>query len=160
MTDESCKKGTIKYFNDKKRFGFIIPDDGGEDVFVHYTNICGENRQKRLRTGDIVEFYIANNDDGTKKAVGVKKLQSEGGIPQIENHSTPTHAVELVDTGESVDLSPQAIDKSFAVPVLMTLKIDKLKATSATGKLSHGSVEVIYDPKGHILEHYSFVKYF
>ncbi|MDQ3646122.1 MAG: cold shock domain-containing protein [Actinomycetota bacterium] len=47
--------GTVKWFNDAKGYGFITPDDGTKDLFVHHTNITGEGF-KSLAEGAKVEF--------------------------------------------------------------------------------------------------------
>lgn len=47
-------KGTIKFFNAQKGFGFITPDNGGKDLFVHANNVNGD--PKSLREGQKVEF--------------------------------------------------------------------------------------------------------
>jgi CspA family cold shock protein len=52
------KKGTIKFFNADKGFGFITPDGGGKDIFVHTNNVKGN--AKSLREGQKVEY-----DEGT-----------------------------------------------------------------------------------------------
>ena len=48
-------KGTVKWFNAEKGFGFITPDDGGEDLFVHHTNIAMEGFRS-LDQGPQVEY--------------------------------------------------------------------------------------------------------
>ncbi len=57
--------GTVKWFDEKKGFGFITPEDGGRDVFVHYADIVGEGF-KTLHEGERVEYSVLENDRGPK----------------------------------------------------------------------------------------------
>jgi len=63
--------GTVKWFNVTKGYGFITPDSGGEDLFVHQTAIQSEGFRS-LREGEPVEFFVeTSSDDGRAKAVNV-----------------------------------------------------------------------------------------
>lgn len=57
------QKGTVKWFNNDKGYGFISPENGGKDLFVHHTNIIGEG-YKSLNEGDQVEFIPAQGPKG------------------------------------------------------------------------------------------------
>jgi CspA family cold shock protein len=65
-------QGVIKWFDNKKGFGFIAQDEGGQDVFVHFSSIAGDGF-KTLEEGDRVEFEVNQSDKGLK-ASNVSKL--------------------------------------------------------------------------------------
>lgn len=56
--------GTVKWFNDDKGFGFITPDDGTKDCFVHFSAILSADKRKKLEDGDRVEFKIVPGTKG------------------------------------------------------------------------------------------------
>jgi len=62
--------GTVKWFNESKGYGFIVPDDGGEEVFVHHSNIIAEG-YRSLEEGQKVEFDTGKGRKGPE-ATNVK----------------------------------------------------------------------------------------
>ena len=62
------KEGTVKFFNETKGFGFIVPKDGSQDIFVHSSGLIDE-----IRENDQVEFEVENGRKGLN-AVNVKVI--------------------------------------------------------------------------------------
>ncbi len=60
------KKGTVKFFNKVKGFGFITPEDGGKDVFVHSSGLADN-----ISDGDVVTFEVQEGPKGLN-AINVK----------------------------------------------------------------------------------------
>ena len=72
----SCKDvemalGTVKWFNDSKGFGFITPDDDGDDLFAHFSAIV-EAGYKSLKEGQRVSFEVTEGPKG-KQASNIQK---------------------------------------------------------------------------------------
>lgn len=64
--------GTVKWFNEKKGFGFITPDEGGDDLFVHHSKIDMQGF-RTLKEGQRVEFDVTAGEKG-KVAINVKPV--------------------------------------------------------------------------------------
>lgn len=63
--------GTVKWFNDSKGFGFITPDDGGDDLFAHFSAIV-DTGYKSLKEGQRVTFDVTDGPKG-KQASNINK---------------------------------------------------------------------------------------
>lgn len=62
--------GTVKWFNNKKGFGFIVPDAGGQDVFVHISAV-EKSGMKGLDEGQKVSYELAPDREGRMTAVNL-----------------------------------------------------------------------------------------
>ncbi|MCI0405180.1 MAG: cold shock domain-containing protein [candidate division Zixibacteria bacterium] len=73
-------RGKVKWFNEKKGFGFIIEDGGGPDIFVHYTAITSDGF-KTLTEGEEVEFTLTQGAKGPQatNVVRLKKQEARQG---------------------------------------------------------------------------------
>lgn len=66
--------GVIKWFNNKKGYGFIVRESDGKDVYIHACDVEQPEFEKNLNTGDRVEFDIMQTPKGVK-AIQVKRLK-------------------------------------------------------------------------------------
>ena len=92
--------GQVKWFNNAKGFGFILPDDGGADLFAHYSAISMDG-YKTLKAGQLVTFDAVDGPKGLH-AANIQAVESAR-----DNH------VVLADSGEEVELA----ESSAAEPI-------------------------------------------
>jgi len=70
------QSGTVKWFNNAKGYGFIVPESGGEDVFVHYSTIDGSGF-KTLKEGQVVHYEASESPRGIQTTRVVGSLETE-----------------------------------------------------------------------------------
>jgi CspA family cold shock protein len=71
-------QGTVKWFNDDKGYGFITPDEGGNDLFVHHSGIAG-NGFKSLEEGAKVSYEATQGQKGIQQTTPIDTHTSEKG---------------------------------------------------------------------------------
>lgn len=81
-------KGVLKTWKEDRGFGFIVPDGGGKDIFIHISALQGTSR--RPITGDIIHYQVAKDNRGKYKAVnayieGVELIEDEAQLGQSSN---------------------------------------------------------------------------
>jgi CspA family cold shock protein len=74
------QRGTVKWFSSEKGYGFIKPQDGGQDVFVHRNNVDGLDWEDSLRDGESVEYDTEQTPKGVS-AINVRR--AEGTSPNV-----------------------------------------------------------------------------
>jgi len=85
------QSGTVKWFNNAKGYGFIVPESGGEDVFVHYSTIDGAGF-KTLKEGQMVHY------EASESPRGVQTTRVLGDSSQAEQSDAPGGAEESIST--------------------------------------------------------------
>ncbi len=91
--------GQVKWFNNAKGFGFILPDDGGADLFAHYSAISMDG-YKTLKAGQLVTFDAVDGPKGLH-ATNIKAVESAR-----DNHLVLSDSVEELELAESSSAEP------------------------------------------------------
>lgn len=78
--------GTVKWFNNAKGYGFILPDQGGEDLFVHYTSIVMDG-YKTLKAGQAVVYDVIQGGKGLH-ATNIRPAEAEAESEKKEAESS------------------------------------------------------------------------
>ncbi|CAM8945105.1 unnamed protein product [Rhodiola kirilowii] len=120
--------GTVKWFNDTKGFGFISPNDGGEDLFVHQSSIQSDGFRS-LADGETVEFGVESGNDGRTKAVDVT---GPDGAP-VQGSGRSGRLVEEVDVVVVAMVEAEAI-------VMVEAKAISMVEAEAIGMVEEGTV--------------------
>lgn len=83
--------GKVKWFNNAKGYGFILPDEGGDDLFAHYSSIQ-MNGYKTLKAGQSVSYDTVKGDKGLH-AVNIKAVYSDDSteIKESAEQTLPNH---------------------------------------------------------------------
>ena len=87
--------GKVKWFNNAKGYGFILPENGGEDLFAHYSSVEMEG-YKTLRAGDDVEFEIEEGPKGSH-AIHIRSAGQPSGKPPDDIPDESNHLEDLED---------------------------------------------------------------
>ncbi len=109
--------GQVKWFNNAKGFGFILPDDGGDDLFAHYSAI-GMEGYKTLKAGQQVTFETIEGPKGLH-AANIKPLEESAGESASPEPASAEqqHAVEQPDEAVSEDPIDEEIPEVETVDV-------------------------------------------
>lgn len=101
--------GKVKWFNNAKGYGFILPDEGGEDLFAHYSSIQMDG-YKTLKAGQAVSFNVIEGPKGNHAV----------DIDYVENQTPAAHPTEAApadqasdDLGEELRSLPQDMPESL-----------------------------------------------
>ena len=70
------QRSVVKWFDAKKGYGFIVNPQGGQDIFVHYSQIETDRRFKTLRTGQVIEYQLHDGPKGPH-AINVSSMEDD-----------------------------------------------------------------------------------
>ncbi len=95
--------GTVKWFNNAKGYGFILPDGGGEDLFAHYSSITMEG-YKTLKAGQLVTFDTIPGAKGLH-ATNIQTISEEEASKLKTSQPTAGIASGLIESSQLAEVS-------------------------------------------------------
>lgn len=101
-------QSTVKWFDAKKGYGFIHHPDGGDDIFVHYSNIQSDDDFKTLQADQKVQFEM---NEGPKGLNASNVIPTDGAMPDAPSDS---------DTGPDFEIDPAQLDPTAEVDPVPT----------------------------------------
>jgi CspA family cold shock protein len=104
--------GTVKWFNNAKGYGFILPDGGGDDLFAHYSSIQMEG-YKTLKAGQPVEFEIVEGPKGLQATI-IQSASTADGAPSGAPETSEVLSVTVED--EPTETDPEEADGNRIAP--------------------------------------------
>jgi CspA family cold shock protein len=167
-------QGTVRWFDPERGFGFLAPDDGSADVFVHASEVLGEGGSRLLREGQAVEFEIGDGDRGPQArrvritgdvaadaAVGVLGTvswyepgkgygfaQPDGGGPEVFVHSSSIVIGGVVTAGQRVAFLVGEGERGPQAEHVVPLGADAGAGGAAPGDGADGTVSWFDEGKG------------
>lgn len=116
LKNTSRMTGTIKWFDEQKGFGFIVPDESGEDVFLHRSALHSDENDE-IYSGDRITFIIQEQEKGPA-AQDVKVINEEIDIPQFEKKPINIDDNSKIDTEEKLKSDKEFTDLGLDAELL------------------------------------------
>ena len=117
IPQSAIETGVVKWFSRLKGYGFILPDDGGADVFAHYSAISGEG-YRNLRQGDRVEYLLVDKGKGPQAANIVALSETVAQVAhQPAEAQIPASPVAPRPVAPAAPVIPKVVIQTAAQPV-------------------------------------------
>jgi cold shock protein len=108
--------GTVKWFNNAKGYGFILPDGGGDDLFAHYSSIQMDG-YKTLKAGQSVEFEIVEGPKGLQATnIRYERLVDDGLEDSLPEQNGKPATSEVISVTVEEPATAAVLDDGVTIP--------------------------------------------